>query len=365
MKQFQVSKPPDDTLRDMLASLMDKGTVGGVFALALTGENSYSYALITNKELLDHVVPTLPLMPANAGRLVSRFTMLEPVKVPIAVIMRPCELRALFELVKLEQARLDNLLFISYTCGGVLEMVVAKDGLQSKLDGYWKQVKTGGVSEELRNSCRVCENFVPSGADITLALVGNDNGKQTTVQVNSEKGEEFLAGLSYELTEADPEPEALDSMRKKRAELKPDVFGQFAAEDMGMAGLTALFGRCIGCHACGNACPVCYCSSCHFDAAESEFDPSTLEMELTNRGALRLPTGTLYYQVGRLLHVSISCVGCGMCSDVCPVDIPVASIFTKLAGSVQGMFNYVSGRSVEEKIPTSTFEMEELEEIGA
>ncbi len=365
MKQFQVPKPPDDTLRDILALLMDKGKVGGVFALAQTGENSYSYALITDKELLDHIVPTLPLMPANAGRMVSRLTMLEPVKTPIAVIMRPCELRALFERVKLEQARLDNLLFISYTCGGVLEMKTAKDGLQLKLEEYWKQVGTGGVSEDLRNSCRVCENFVPSGADITLALVGNENGKQTTVQVNSEKGEEFLAGLSYELTEADPEPEVLDSMRKKRAEQKPDVFGQFAAEELGMAGLTALFGRCIGCHACGRACPVCYCSSCHFDAAESDFDPSTLEAELTNRGALRLPTGTLYYQIGRLLHVSISCVGCGMCSDACPVDIPVALIFAKLAGSVQGMFGYVSGRSVEEKIPTSTFEMEELEEIGA
>ena len=87
--------------------------------------------------------------------------------------------------------------------------------------------------------------------------------------------------------------------------------------------------------------------------------------ELDQRGGLRLPVGTIYYHVGRMLHVSLSCVGCGMCSDACPVNIPVASIFTRLAGSVQGMFDYLAGRDAEEKIPTSTFEAEELKEVGA
>ncbi len=61
--------------------------------------------------------------------------------------------------------------------------------------------------------------------------------------------------------------------------------------------------------------------------------------------------------------MGISCVGCGMCSDVCPADIPVSSIFMKVGESVQKMFNYLPGRDVEEDIPITTFEEQELEEV--
>ena len=35
----------------------------------------------------------------------------------------------------------------------------------------------------------------------------------------------------------------------------------------------------------------------------------------------------LLFQLGRMSHMSLSCVSCGMCEDACPVDIPVGRIF--------------------------------------
>ena len=75
---------------------------------------------------------------------------------------------------------------------------------------------------------------------------------------------------------------------------------------------------------------------------------------------MRVPPGTIYYQLGRLDHIAISCVACGACSDVCPVDIPVSLIFKKIGESVQKMFDYVAGKDLDEDLPLSTFKKEEL-----
>ncbi len=78
---------------------------------------------------------------------------------------------------------------------------------------------------------------------------------------------------------------------------------------------------------------------------------------------MRVPTGTVYYHMTRLAHVTISCVGCGSCEDACPVDIPLAPIFKKVGESVQAIFDYVPGKDHDEEIPLKTFELDELTEV--
>lgn len=364
MKALKMSKPPDDAIRDILRFSLEKKKVQAVFSLSKIEGNGYAYALISNKELLSNICPTFPLMPVNSAKMISRLTAVEAVKSPIAVVLRPCELRALFELVKLEQAKLDNLLFISFVCNGVFPIKAMKDGLDGKLEKYWENARIGQDFAELRESCRICESFVPDNADIVLMTGGSQNNDTSSVLMKTQKGEEFIEGINDQFVEEDGELKGLDNVRNRRAELKKTVFSDLKTEDFGIQGLARIFGRCINCHACSKACPICYCNLCHFEAAESESDPSTFEVDLNNRGALRLPTNTVFYHVGRLIHVTISCVGCGMCSDVCPTDIPVATVFTKIAEHVQNSFNYVPGRNVEEKIPILTFELEELQELG-
>ena len=364
MTRHRIPGNPDEAARKLLGFLMDQKRIQGAMVLAEVNPGKYACTLITDPALLDRAVPSVPLMPVNAGKMVSRLTMLEAAPGPIAVVLRPCELRALFELAKLEQARLDNLLLVSFTCGGVLPTKSMLDGVDIGLESYREALAAGGIPEGLRDTCRACERFVPEGADVTVAMVGNDGNGTTDVLAETERGGRFLDGWG-DADEGELDAGVIEKLGKARAAGTADVLGRFVPEKMGLTGLVSVFGRCINCRACSKACPVCYCSACHFESADAKQDLVATRDDLDRRGGLRLPAGTVYYHVGRMIHVSLSCVGCGMCSDVCPVDIPVASVFTRLAGKSQEMFDYVAGRSADEAIPTSVFETEELEEVGA
>ncbi|RKX71068.1 coenzyme F420 hydrogenase [candidate division WOR-3 bacterium] len=344
MKAIRINQPFNESLRELLRSLLEKGKVGAVFALTRIG-SGYSYTLITDPKLLDQITPIDPYMPVGGGKMLSRLTMIEPLTQPIAAVIRPCELRSLYELVKLEQANLDNLLIISLTCPGVRPI----RGLATDR------------GETLRECCQICDRFIPEKSDLTLLCAGED-GNVSTILINTEQGERFLEGLPFDYVEAELKvPEGLKESRKKK---RQETFSRLKPEDLGMEGLINIFGRCIGCHACGRACPICYCNLCYFDSEESESHPKELATDLELKGALRLPTNTIFYHLGRMIHVSLSCVGCGMCSDVCPVEIPVGTIFTRIAESGQKLFDYIPGRDLEEKLPTSTFKIEELKDLG-
>jgi len=67
---------------------------------------------------------------------------------------------------------------------------------------------------------------------------------------------------------------------------------------------------------------------------------------------------------GRMSHMAVSCVSCGMCSEVCPVDIPVSVFFSTVGSSLEKAFDYVPGRDVEEAVPSGAYKEQEFVEIG-
>ena len=75
-------------------------------------------ALVTNPAYLDKADVFAPVMPVNSARLVQALTRLTPVNRKTAVVIRPCEMRAFIELVKLKQIQLDKLLLIGIDCAG-------------------------------------------------------------------------------------------------------------------------------------------------------------------------------------------------------------------------------------------------------
>lgn len=365
-KVLTINKNVEQGIIEVLKFLLESGKVKGVFTLKkINKDNTVAYLLISKSSELKDAVPFYPLMPVNAGKLLSRFTLKGATTKPVVAVVKPCELRAFIELVKREQGSLENLFIISSTCGGVYPLEMAVDGtVEKNLSQYWDAVKKGEVLTDLRPVCKSCEEFKPYTADIAVDLLGkSDIDKKCVMFLNTKKGEELAKDMDGEFLEKEFDKGKLDKFHSKREAEKKKLFDELETKMNGMDGLIDIFGKCIGCHGCMRVCPICYCKLCEFESPDSEYKPSNYESELNKRGGLRVPPGTIYYQLGRLSHISISCVGCGACEDVCPVDIPVSMIFKKVGESVQKVFDYIPGKDVEEEIPLITFEKEELAEV--
>jgi formate dehydrogenase subunit beta len=357
-----IDKGAEEGVKDLLKHLLESGKVKAVFALRkIDDSGSMAYSLITDKDKIDETVPFLPLMPNNAGKLLSHLTGNGGLKDPVAVVVRPCELRAFNELIKFEKACADNMVIISHTCGGVFPQDTGVGGKPDVVSKYWDDVKAGNITADLRPACRGCENFVPTKADMVVELVGKgDLGDKCSIYLVTDKGQEFADGMSGNVLEGELKDPA--AYRGKRTEEKNKLFEQHKVGP-GLKGILKTFGDCIGCKGCRSVCPICFCQLCTFDLQDSGYKSSKWECDLNGKGGLRVPPNTIYYHLGRLTHVALSCVGCGACQDVCPVDIPLAIIYKQVGESIQGVFDYLPGRAVDEEIPLKTFQTEELKEV--
>jgi len=372
-KSILIKDEPEEAARNLAEFLLTTGKVGGVVTLVNEEpEGAVNYSLVTDAEALKNAAPLYPLMPANVGGVLSHLTAVEGFGTPVAVFLRPCELRAYVELGKLEQVKGENVLLISTTCGGVYPLDEGINGSpKEKLPAYWDAVAKGENAEGLRVTCGACEHFVPYQADLTIGTVGATisavgaaKGKRCAVFLNTPRGEEAVDGLEADVSEIELENDALGKLRGARADTRAKLFEEGPAPDNGLEGLVAFFGRCVGCHSCRTVCPICYCDLCHFESTTREPNPISYEIKLKHRAGTRVPPDTILFQLGRLTHMSVSCVGCGMCSDACPAEIPVATLFAKVGAATQGVFDYVPGKDAEESPPLSRFEEEEFTKFG-
>ncbi len=365
-KALRIDKSSEEGLKELLKFLLENGKVKGVLTLRKMGEyGAISYSLITNPDDIDSTLPLFPLMPVNLGKQLSRLTLMEPATDPIAVVLRPCELRAFVELVKRNQGSLDNFLFIGSTCGGVypLEMAVAGD-IEGQLAQYWEAVEQGELIPDVRPACKACTYFVPYNSDITISLLGNKEiDKQSVLFLNTEKAEGFVEGIPGHYSEEEPDSATMEQIRKEREAEKQKLSDEVETKTLGIDDLTKTFSRCIECHNCSKVCPICYCHLCFFDSKDSEHGSDYYETELDKKGCVSMLSDTTFYHLVRLFHISTSCVGCGQCADVCPANIPLWAISLKMGEAVQRAFDYLPGKDIEEGLPLATFTPEEFAEI--
>ncbi len=359
-KVLYIEENRSKAIISFLKPLLEEKKISAVFSLRNI-ENVRDYGLITDPEKLDYLDPFYPLMPLNAGQIIGRFT---PMKKPIAAILKPCEFRAFIELVKREQGSLDNFLLITYTCGGVFPLMSnISDDIDKNLENYNKANLELKNNELIRETCKSCTNFAPENSDVLISLLGEDD-KGTTFYLNTEKGEQFSGHLEKSIKDGDFNKTKLDSLLAERKKEEEKQFALINTEETGLDGLINIFGKCIGCKGCNTVCPICYCTLCDFSSNNYEYNTEILEKELLQKGAIRLPPDTLFFHIGRLSHMSFSCVGCGQCTDVCPTGIPVATIFKRTGKQTADLFKFEPGRDVKELIPVMIFKEEEFPESG-
>jgi formate dehydrogenase subunit beta len=312
----------------------------------------------------------MPVMPINNARAVSAITGKHtPAKV--GVVLRPCEIRALIELVKLQQASLENVTIMGMDCPGTYEVAesVAKGIWRqpASLTAYLEAAKEGreldidGLS--LRQACQMCIHPVPENMDIHIRLFGVDVTHGLPITMN----DEIAAALN--ITESgvgggESIDEAVSRLTAGRQKVRERTLGDIRQRMASNGGVASLFTSCIRCHNCMTACPICYCKTCLFKTAAFDHEPAFYLNAARRKGATRLLGDTLLFHMTRLNHMSTSCISCGMCTSACPSGIPVGTIFAAIGEQVQAEFEYVPGHDAAELLPLITFQSDEWTEIG-
>ncbi|MCK4716015.1 MAG: 4Fe-4S dicluster domain-containing protein [Candidatus Marinimicrobia bacterium] len=363
-KVIKIEKNTRQGLLKFLEHLFENDKISGVLTLRKINENGIcDYGFITDVKGLEFAEPFAPVMPVNGAQILSSLT---PTAKPIAAIIKPCELRGFVERVKREQGSLVNVLTISITCGGVLPLnTFQRDDNENIISDYYDAVSKGKIAESLRPTCKACENFVPMTADITIPLIGNEeSGSGCSLILNSEFAVQISKEFQCEIIESELDSKTIDNVLAGRIAEKEKLYSQTKVIKDGLDELVDIFGKCVGCHGCSRVCPICYCVMCDFESHNYDYNLEIFETELTQKSALRLPPDTIFFQIGRLTHMSFSCVGCGQCEDVCPANIPVSTIFKKVGKATARLFDYIPGKDVEESIPVMIFKEEEFTELG-
>jgi len=371
-----------ETMTAFLRRLLERGIVDALLVprRVPTGDNVVQ-TLITDPAMLEDVDPIAPVLPVNSAKLVSHLTA-TGAGGRLGAVLRSCEIRALVELVKLKQASLDDVTLIGVDCLGTYEMnayselAASSNGDPSTGSGrclstdLLVQAKGGQVApregHQFRVACQMCEQPVPQGVDLALGLIGLDTAREISITASDELAEKL--GLTPsdcpQSAMSAARQEAVDGLVAERTAERGRRFAEFRQRVVDIPSLLAEFSRCIRCHNCMVACPVCYCRECIFRAAT--FDHASVQYFrwAARKGSIRMPTDTLIFQLTRLNHMATSCVGCGMCESACPNDLPVATIFRAVGEKVQALFDYVPGRSLEEELPVATFREDELTSLG-
>ena len=358
-------------VNSFLRSLFEKGIVHDMLVpLAHPAGTNVVSALITNPDYLELADVFAPVMPVNAARIMQSITRLTPVDNPTAVVIRPCEMRAFIELVKLKQIQTDNLLLIGIDCPGayaVKDYPKSQEG-QKTSDDFVKNYEKRADDAILRSGCQICEYPYPLTADITIGVFGIDPSQNLLLVAETARGEETLAKLDLPLetdaASAKKRRAAVEKYAADIAEKRRQYFEKAREEVGGEEKLSAVFAACIKCQNCRQACPVCYCRECFFVSPTFELESDKYLRQAEKKGAVRMPADTLLFHLTRMNHMGASCVGCGACEEVCPNDIPLLKIFQLIGSDVQKLFEYVPGRSLDDPLPAAVFKEQELERIG-
>jgi formate dehydrogenase subunit beta len=356
----------------LVASLLTSGGLDAVLVPARQPfGNGVMQTLITSPEDADTVDPLAPVVPSSSATLLGRLTKTGSGR-RLAAFLRPCEVRAFLELVKLKQASLEDVLLVGLDCHGrydTRDFLNVVGGEECSSLEFLKAIR-GGLGTEVTDGvdivdpCKACVTPVPDQVDLRIQVIGYAVEEGLGVRALTPAGEALLATLDLAAGE---EPAgrvaAVAELTAGREAFRQTLREKTRERVKDVRGLMEVLSSCVGCHNCRVACPVCYCRECVFVTETFGHDGQQYMGWARKRGRLRMPTDILFYHLTRMAHTGSLCVACGQCSSACPNDIPVSELFAMVGEGVQSVFDYVPGRDVGEEQPLTVFVEDELAEV--
>lgn len=279
----------------------------------------------------------------------------------IAIVAKPCDVRAIVELVKRSQINLEDLVILGEECHGKISTKKVKEILEEEqvdtskvanerlnynkysiiVDGENRNYKLG-EKLDLEESCKRCAERQPSVSDISFQVIEEDDKTKTLIHINSEKGLKLLESASGKLNIEGANEEILNRRNRNldltslRAErYKSKQFKKFDknSEKEGYTHFRNLLENCRKCGMCIRACPICVCVDCSVIKKRKEIDP-------------------IFYTLLRMGHMGDSCINCGKCDTVCNFLEPGPSIiFHRVSELSKKALNYEPGKDVTETPP--------------
>lgn len=287
-------------------------------------------------------------------------------KMKIGVVVKGCDLMGLLEEAKRNDVNLDNILTIGVNCGGSVnptngrKMIREKFGVDPdkvikeeidkgqfiiEYEGGHKGIKIDDLEEEgfgRRSNCRRCKYKIPRQADLACGnwgVIGDKAGKATFVEVCSEKGAELVSkAAAAKKIEVESAAQKGIEIRAKVEEAMLKLGDNWRKHDFTALGanlwdiINKETSRCVKCYSCIEKCPVC--SPTLFEGRE--------ESLMVRRGML--PADPMFH-LRRFAHISDSCINCGQCEELCPMEIPLALFSHAIRVETDNAFEPKLGKS--------------------
>ena len=330
------------TLQSFLAEWWRRVGLDAMLGPVETGQDGVaSPKVITQPADLARLNPFTPVMLSNTAAMVQDFVKDHPHS-HLAVIGRPCELRAMVELQKrrrvsyqpLSTARgRERLVVIGVDCPGTYsppehhprhgEMIHVAV-MYGRQESY--------IPYDVRPTCQMCDSPAPLSADMIIGTIGVEPEGELLIIAHNE---ELDASLKlHELTDRTATErevvhremmvgKLVDKRVEKRAALIKSQQSQ--TEELGT--VLAMFARCTLCADCLDACPL--------------YDGELAGMLGVDKN--RRSSHSLLAEMVRVSRWLASCSGCGMCRESCPQGVPLAQVVTVLSHRIQSELRYRPG----------------------
>ena len=303
--------------------------------------------LISHPEDLSNVNPFAPVMLINSASMVEDFVRDHP-RSHLAVILHPCELRALVELKKRNRVHYhpassgresESLVVVSVDCPGTFSLAeYAQHAARHQEDAEMIRVELAYgrqdsyIPYQVRAACQMCDTPGPMGADITIGTIGIEpqgsllviaRDEETDARLRLREVVDVIATEQQVVCREVMVGKLVDKRTQKRAELIKSQTWQ--AEDTNTT--LALFARCTLCADCLDACPL--------------YDGELSGMLGVGEG--RQGAHPLLSELVSLSRWLASCSGCGMCQEACEHNVSLTSMVTMLSHRIQNQLHYKPG----------------------